>query len=100
MLKVRLLVTASLLPLVAGCTAAFVPSSINTTDLATVNFSDVQNMRRGEACSTTILSLFTQGEALVTAAARNANISRVAVVEHKISTNPLIARQCVIVFGR
>ena len=100
MLKARLFAVAASLPLVAGCTAAFVPSSINTTELANVNFTEVQNMRRGESCSTTILGLYTDGEAMVTSAARSAGISRVSVVEHKLSSNPLFARQCVIVFGR
>lgn len=89
--------TASIL---SGCATAFVPSSVNTTNLESVNFADVETMRRGESCATTILGLFTQGDALVTDAAANGGISQVEIVEHKLSANLLFSQQCVIVFGR
>lgn len=96
----RLLLLAATLPLTAGCTTAFVPSSGNMATLDDVDFSQIATMRRGESCATTILGVFTQGEAMITTAAQNAGISKVELVEHKVSANPLYAQQCVIVFGR
>ena len=96
----RFLALAALMPLAAGCTTAFVPSGVNLVSVDDVNFAEVANMKRGEACATTILGIFTQGEAMLTTAARNGGISRVELIEHKISANPLFAQQCVIVFGR
>jgi hypothetical protein len=100
MRKIQLAVIGILIPLCSACTAAFAPATMNTVSLNDLNFAEVENMRRGEACATTILGLFTDGEAMVTTAARNGRISRVEVVEHKVSGNPLFSRQCVIVFGR
>jgi hypothetical protein len=100
MRKIRWALLGTAIPLLSACTAAFVPASINTVDLTNLNFAEVDNMRRGEACATTILGLFTDGEAMITSAARNARISKVEVIEHKVSGNPLFSRQCVIVFGR
>lgn len=100
MKRMRVMVLATLVPLLAGCTTAFAPTSMNVADLANVDFSNVQTMKQGESCATTILGLFTDGEAMVTTAARLGGISKVEVVEHKFSGNPLFSKQCVIVFGR
>lgn len=100
MRNIRPWALAALIPLLAGCTTAFVPSGTNIANLATVDFSTVDDMRRGEACSTTILGIFTQGDAMITTAAENGGISHVDIVEHKVSMNPFYSKQCVIVFGR
>lgn len=100
MRNIRLLTLAALIPLAAGCTTAFIPSGTNIANLSTVDFSAVDQMRRGEACATTILGIFTQGDAMITTAARSAGIRTVEIVEHKVSANPFYAQQCVIVFGR
>lgn len=100
MRTIRFLALAALIPFAAGCTTAFVPSGVNMVSVDDVNFSEVSSMKRGEACATTILGLFTQGEAMLTSAARNGGISRVEMIEHKLSANPFFSQQCVIVFGR
>lgn len=99
MRRIRMLALAAIIPLTAACTTAFVPSSGNMVAIDQVDFTTIGNMKRGEACATTILGIFTQGDAMITTAARNAGISTVEIVEHKVSANPLFAQQCIIVFG-
>lgn len=97
----RILMLAAAIPiLMAGCVTAYVPTSTNMTSLEDVDFTEIGSMRRGEACATTWLGLFTQGDAMTTTAAQEAGIRTIQVVEHKISANIIFTKQCAIVFGR
>lgn len=94
----RLLLVAPVL-LLNACASGFVASGVNATNVATVDFSKVNRMKRGEACATTVLGLFTTGEAITTEAAKAGDISKVALLEHKFSGSPPFTKQCVIAFG-
>lgn len=82
-----------------GCYSGFGANGMNTSDLQAVDFTKVSQMKRGESCATTLLSLFTEGSALITDAAKVGGIKKVQLVEYKASSNPLFSKQCTIVFG-
>ena len=101
-MRTRFLVVA-LLPAVLvlnACGAVFATNGMNTSDLQTVDFSKLGQMKRGESCATTILGLFTDGSSLISDAARSGGLRKVDLVEYKFSANPLFSKQCAIVFGQ
>ena len=82
-----------------ACAAGFGSNGINTSNLQNVDFSRLSQMKSGQSCATTILSLFTDGSAQISDAAKAGGLKRVDLVEYKVSTNPLFSKQCATVYG-
>ena len=86
--------------LLTGCATLNPGNAMNTSNIQSVDFSKIEGMKRGEACTTIILGIFSDGSSMVTDAAKAGGIKTVELVEYRMSANPLFAKRCTIVFGR
>jgi len=81
-----------------GCSTMMTPA-INTTDLKTTDFSGT--MKKGESCQTYLFGFIGPfGDASVVKATKNADISKVEVVDYKHSNFIILAQNCVVVYGQ
>lgn len=97
----KLLVSSALVALTAlsGCSISRTPL-VNTTDIRNVDFSKVDQMKKGSDCSTTFLFILGPfGEQKITKAAKDAKISKVEVVDYDVTNYILFQRMCVEVYG-
>jgi len=81
-----------------GCSTVTTPA-INTIDLKTTDFS--RTMKKGESCQTYLFCFIGPfGDVSVVEATKNANISKVEVVDYKHSNFIIIAQNYVVVHGQ
>lgn len=96
-LSVKLLVLCLVGIGLTGCTTMRTPV-INSTDLQTTDFS--KTMKKGESCQLYILGILGPfGNASVVEAAKNADISKVNVVDEKWSNYIIYSQECVVAHG-
>ena len=85
---------------VLGCTGLITPAITTYPVDQAMDFSQLQTMKRGESCSTTILGIFgPNGDATVASAARGAGITQVRYVDNRIRNYLLWYRFCVVAYG-
>lgn len=83
-----------------GCTAALTPAATTFPVTADFDFSELETMKQGEACSLTVLGIFgPNGDATVAAAARAGNLTRVRYVDNRFENYFLWHRLCVVAYG-
>lgn len=75
-----------------------VQGATNVIAIEATDLSGIDNMKRGEACRTTIL-LFTFGNQLITEAANSAGIKEIKFVEHEYRFYLIAGQSCVVVYG-
>jgi hypothetical protein len=85
---------------VLGCTGLITPAVTTYPVAGGVDVSQLQTMKRGESCSTTILGIFgPNGDATVVTAARVGGITQVRYVDNRIRNYLLWYRFCVVAYG-
>ena len=92
--KLGLMLVAGLF--LTGCVFGISPA-VNTSNVQEVDFSS--NFKKGEACMTRILFFPPTGEASIVAAAKNAGISKVEVVDYRVDFFFFSSRKCTVVYG-
>jgi len=86
--------------LTTGCATLNPGNAVNSSNIQSVDFSKIEGMKRGEACTTVVLGLFSDGSSLISDAAKAGGIKTVELVEYKVSNNPIFSKRCTIAFGR
>lgn len=82
----------------AGCATMITPVT-NMANVKNVDFS--QDMKRGQSCANFILGFIGPfGNASIVEAAKNAQISKVKVVDYKSTWYLVLAQRCVVVYGQ
>jgi len=98
MKKVVMMVAASiLLAFMIGCSTT-APNYVNSAPLSEVDFS--KHMEKGTSCETIFLIFGPFGKSSVVDAAKNAEISKVELVEYEQKNMLLIRQNCITAYGR
>jgi len=101
MTKRQTLFSMAMLPaliVLQGCYAGFIPTTNTATDLRTVDFSKLSQMKKGEACNSQFL-VFNTGSALVSDAAAAGGIKKINHVEYRYKGNLIMSSFCTIAYG-
>jgi len=86
-----------------ACTT--VSPAVNVATLDSIDFSDVETMKKGESCSVYVLGLFGPlGDSNLKDATKEARIRKVRYVEKTrggfpMLTMPLIYKSCIVAYG-
>jgi hypothetical protein len=84
----------------SGCTTTFTPV-FNQTDLSTVDFSKVDEMRQGESCQKRFLLFFGPfGSQSLVKAVKDGAISKVSVVDYAYRPGFFIQSWCIVAYGK
>lgn len=74
---------------------------MNTTQIQDINFSDIGSYREGRDCAYWVLGLIGPfGDNSLTEAIKDANISKVSIVDHSSHFYLLYGKECVRVYGK
>lgn len=74
-------------------------SAGNSVNITEVDMMKVDKMKKGEACRNNILFLFWWGDDLITNAAKNGKIRKVAFLEGEVRTYFVFNQFCTIAYG-
>lgn len=76
-----------------------VQGATNVVTIDATDLSQIDKMKKGEACRSSILFLFTFGNELITEAANNGGISNIKFVENTFKNYFVLFQSCIVVYG-
>jgi hypothetical protein len=75
------------------------PPIQNTTDLSSVDFSNVKSFKRGESCTTFLFGAIPFGSTRITGAVRDGNIKSLKIVEYETRNYLIVTQFCLLAYG-
>ncbi|MCP3922556.1 MAG: lipoprotein [Desulfobacterales bacterium] len=94
----KIILVISLLFIVTGCSTVYSPAS-NNVNINEVDFSRIDEMKQGIACSYFIFGFGPFGETRLTQAIKNGSIKKVKAVEYENAAYPFYSKSCICVYG-
>lgn len=76
-----------------------VQGATNVVSIETTDMTQIDKMKKGEACSSSILLIFTFGNQLITEAAKNGGITNIKFVENSFKNYFVFFQSCIVVYG-